>query len=89
MTIDARAQALLDLAAKLQREKHEAAVVAHPLFSKAHWEHNAGRDWPEQPDDDSYLAFENCADPDCVLVRSAEWNGKVCLTCGAKGPHGR
>ena len=56
---------------RLQQAEHERALRAHPMFSSAHWQHNAGPDWPEQPDDDSYIAFENCKHPDCVTARQA------------------
>ena len=62
---------LLELAQRLQRQVHEQAVHSNAMFSSEHWKHNAGPDWPEQPDDNSYSDFENCVHPDCVLVRSA------------------
>ncbi len=62
-------EALRALVVKLQRRVHDEAVAAAPLFSLAHWEHHADPDWPEQPDDDSYLAFENCVHPDCKIAR--------------------
>jgi hypothetical protein len=62
---------LLELVTRLQREQHERAVASSPMFSVEHWKHNAGPDWPEKPDDDSYLFFENCQHPDCTLVRTA------------------
>ena len=65
----AQLQALIELAKRRQCEEHERARGANPLFSKAHWEHNAGPDWPDD-DGDSYIAFENCRHPDCVLVRA-------------------
>jgi hypothetical protein len=49
----------------LARRNHEAAIGAHPLFSVDHWKHNAGIDWPQEPDDNSYEAFENCQHPIC------------------------
>lgn len=67
-----RLRALVELAERLQREKHWQAVYAHAtaaMFSKAAWEHNAGPEWPHQPDDDSWQAFENCIHPDCKLAR--------------------
>jgi hypothetical protein len=63
--------ALRRLAARLQRRVHERAREANPLFSVDHWKHGAGYDWPHDPDDGSYEAFENCKHPDCVLVRDA------------------
>jgi len=65
-------RALTRLASDLQRRQHDEAVAASPLFSVLHWKHNAGPDWPEHPDDDSYVAFENCVYPDCKLVRDIE-----------------
>src|ERR1035437_7893920 len=59
---------LRELARRLQRNIHDAAVHASPMFSTAHWEHHAPDEWPHEPDDDSYLLFENCGHPDCVLV---------------------
>jgi plasmid stabilization system protein ParE len=66
------AERVLELAQRLQKEVHERAIASSPMFSKAHWEHHAGEDWPQEPDDDSYLFFENCVHPDCVLVRSGD-----------------
>jgi hypothetical protein len=63
--------ALRALAGRLQRRVHEEAVHASPMFSRAHWEHNAGADWPHEPDDGSYTLFENCIHPDCRLVLEA------------------
>lgn len=60
------------LARKFQEEAHWNAVRANALFSVEHWKHNAGVDWPHEPDDDSWIAFENCQHPLCVLVRSLE-----------------
>lgn len=68
MTDADRLQALVT---RLQRREHERAIGSHPLFSVEHWKHHAGEAWPHEPDDDSYLAFENCEHPDCVLARSA------------------
>jgi hypothetical protein len=62
---------LLILALRHQEREHDHALASHPMFSRAHWEHHAGADWPEEPDDDSYTAFQNCIHPDCVLVREA------------------
>jgi hypothetical protein len=62
---------ITQLAYRLQEQEHERALASHPMFSKSHWEHNAGNDWPHDPDDGSYLFFENCVHPDCRLARLA------------------
>lgn len=62
------------LALWLQRKVHDDAIytcASAALFSGKSYEHNAGVDWPHEPDDDSYLLFENCQHPNCVLVRQA------------------
>lgn len=81
---------LRELAMRLQRKVHEDAVNANAMFSVEHWKHNAGPEWPHMPDDDSYLFFENCKHPDCVLVLAApdprgeppRKNRFDCTTCG-------
>lgn len=73
-------KALVDLSQRLQRKVHDDAIYAGAvaaMFSKAAWEHNAGVDWPHEPDDDSYQAFENCIHPDCVLARSAAFSALI------------
>ena len=60
---------------KLQRAQHERALCSSPMFSVEHWKHHAGPEWPELPDDDSYLAFENCKHPDCILALLAVERG--------------
>lgn len=52
------------------RHEHERAVGANAMFSVEHWKHNAGQDHPHEPDDDSFIAFENCRHPLCASVRS-------------------
>jgi regulator of replication initiation timing len=54
----------------LARKEHDRAVHANALFSVEHWKHNAGPDWPHEPDDDSFAAFENCKHPLCALAAS-------------------
>jgi K+-sensing histidine kinase KdpD len=54
----------------LARKEHDRAIRANALFSVEHWKHNAGPDWPEKPDDDSFAAFENCKHPLCALAAS-------------------
>jgi hypothetical protein len=54
----------------LARKEHDRAVHANALFSVEHWKHNAGPDWPHEPDDDSFAAFENCKHPICALAAS-------------------
>ncbi len=61
----------LERLVSVQRREHQRAIGAHPMFSVEHWQHNAGQDWPQQPDDDSYQAFENCQHPDCAAARQA------------------
>ena len=56
----------------IARREHERAVGANALFSVEHWKHNAGPEHPHEPDDDSYIAFENCKHPLCASVRSAD-----------------
>lgn len=51
------------------RREHYQAVGASALFSVEHWKHNAGPEWPHEPDDDSFTAFENCKHPLCAAVR--------------------
>lgn len=68
MTDDLYLPAFRDLI-ELARWQHERAVGASPLFSAQHWKHNAGPDWPETPDDDSYIDFTNCVHPACVAAR--------------------
>lgn len=63
-------QLVAKLVLRLQREKHDQARGAHPMFSVDHWRHNAGKDWPHEPDDGSWELFENCEHPDCKLARS-------------------
>lgn len=70
MTSDLQSR-LLEMSARLQRHVHERARASNPLFSVEHWKHGAGDDWPHEPDDDSFNAFENCKHPDCALVRAA------------------
>lgn len=53
----------------IQEREHDRAVFSHPMFSREHWEHNGGMDWPREPDDGSFVRFENCKHPDCVAVR--------------------
>lgn len=55
----------------LQRAEHDRARAAHPLYSASHWQHNAGRDWPDT-DDGSWELFENCAHPDCKFARGLD-----------------
>lgn len=55
----------------LIRLQHYSALGASPLFSVQHWQHNAGPAWPHEPDDDSYIAFENCQHPACKWAREA------------------
>lgn len=62
---------LRETLSRVQRRVHDSAIGASPMFSVEHWKHNAGSEWPEQPDDDSYQAFENCMHPDCALARTA------------------
>jgi hypothetical protein len=56
----------------IARREHERAVGASALFSVEHWKHNAGQEHPHEPDDDSFIAFENCKHPLCASVRSAD-----------------
>jgi hypothetical protein len=65
-----RLQQMRMAARSLAELAHWKAVGASPLFSVEHWSHNAGPDWPHEPDDDSYIAFENCQHLACRMVRS-------------------
>ncbi len=74
MTDDLQARhTLQSLALALQAAEHEQAIRRgrDTIFgTREAWRHNAGDDWHDE-DDDSYLAFENCQHPNCVLVRQA------------------
>ena len=63
---------LQELTVRLQKQVHNHAICASPLFSVEHWKHHGPDDWPTEPDDDSWLEFENCVNPDCILARTEE-----------------
>jgi hypothetical protein len=72
MEAEAERDKIAEVLRPFAENEHYRAVGALPLFSKDHWEHNAGSEWPEKPDDDSYQAFENCQHPLCVAARSVK-----------------
>ena len=64
---------LQSLALELQHAEHERAIRRgrDSIFgTNEAWQHNAGVDWHDV-DDDSYLEFENCQQPNCLLVRTS------------------